>query len=197
MNSREVFKTDDREIVSLILKRDESGLAEASAKYGGKLTRLALSLLRDGGAAEECVSDALLSAWNSIPPNEPFGYLFAYLGRLVRCRAIDRAEHDSARKRSAALVELTREIEEAIPSRDNVAAEAEAKELMELINGWLSGIPKRKRDIFIRRYWFMDSVKDIAKLTGSGESGVKMTLARLREELRAFLNKNGYNVQKG
>ena len=68
---------------------------------------------------------------------------------------------------------------------------------MELINGWLSGIPKRKRDIFIRRYWFMDSVKDIAKLTGSGESGVKMTLARLREELRAFLNENGYNVQKG
>jgi RNA polymerase sigma-70 factor (ECF subfamily) len=68
---------------------------------------------------------------------------------------------------------------------------------MELINGWLSGIPKRKRDIFIRRYWFMDSVKEIARLTGSGESGVKMTLARLREELRAFLNENGYNVQKG
>ena len=192
-----MLNTDDREIVSLILKRDESGLAEASAKYGGKLTRLALSLLRDGGAAEECVSDAMLSAWNSIPPHKPFGYLFAYLGRLVRCRAIDRAEHDSALKRSAALVELTREIEEAIPSRDNVPAEAEAKELMELINGWLSGIPKRKRDIFIRRYWFMDSVKDIAKLTGSGESGVKMTLARLREELRAFLNENGYNVQKG
>ena len=191
------MNTDDREIVSLILKRDESGLAEASAKYGGKLTRLALSLLRDGGAAEECVSDAMLSAWNSIPPHRPFEYLFAYLGRLVRCRAIDRAERDSALKRSAALVELTREIEEAIPSRDNVAAEAEAKELMELINGWLSGIPKRKRDIFIRRYWFMDSVKDIAKLTGSGESGVKMTLARLREELRAFLNENGYNVQKG
>lgn len=191
------MNTDDREIVELFLKRDEAGLAEASAKYGGRLTRLALSLLRDGGAAEECVSDALLSAWNSIPPHKPFGYLFTYLGRLVRCRAIDRAERDSARKRSAALVELTREIEEAIPSRDNVAAEAEARELAALINGWLAGLPGEKRDIFVRRYWFMDSVKEIARLTGSGESRVKMTLARLREELRAFLNENGYNVQKG
>lgn len=194
MNSREVFKTDDREIVSLILKRDESGLAEASAKYGGKLTRLALSLLRDGGAAEECVSDAMLSAWNSIPPNEPFGYLFAYLGRLVRCRAIDRAEHDSARKRSAALVELTREIEEAIPSREDVEGTAAARELTRLINAWLAGLPKEKRDVFVRRYWFMDSVREIAGMTGSGESRVKMMLSRLREGLRAFLEENGYNV---
>lgn len=183
---------DDREIVALFLKRDEAALSAASAKYGGRLLSLARSLLRDEGAAEECLSDAMLSAWNSIPPHEPYGYLFTYLGRLVRCRAIDRAEHDSAGKRSAILSELTHEIEESFPSRINVEEEAEARELSRLINGYLAALPKEKRDIFVRRYWFMDSIKEIARLTGSGESRIKMILSRLREGLRTHLEKNGY-----
>lgn len=188
---------DDREIVALFLKRDESALREASAKYGGRLIRLAFALLRDEGAAEECLQDALLDAWESIPPNEPSSYLFAYLGRLVRCRAIDRLERDTAEKRSARMVELTRELTEALPSGVTVEEIAEANELKGLINGYLASLTKEKRDIFVRRYWFMDSVKEIARLTGSGESRIKMILSRLREGLRKHLEKNGFNIRKG
>lgn len=188
---------DDREIVALFLKRDESALREASAKYGGRLIRLAFALLRDEGAAEECLQDALLDAWESIPPNEPSSYLFAYLGRLIRCRAIDRLERDTAEKRSARMVELTRELTEALPSGESVEETASANELSRLINEYLASLPKEKRDIFVRRYWFMDSVKEIARLTGSGESRIKMILSRLREGLRKHLEKNGFNIRKG
>lgn len=178
----------------LFLKRDETALSKTQERYGARLKRLADSLLGDEFVAQECVSDALLEAWESIPPNRPYGYLFAYLGRIVRCRAIDRAVHDRAKKRSAVFVELTDELQEMIPSRDNVEAEAEANELKRLINSFLSSLPKEKRDIFVLRYWFMEPVKEIAKKTGWGESRVKMTLLRLREKLKDHLEQNGYNA---
>ena len=185
--------TEDREIISLFLKRDEAALQKTQAQYGARLKRLANSLLGDDFAAEECVLDALLETWNSIPPNEPYGHLFAYIGRIVRCRAIDRAVHDRAKKRSAVFVELTDELEQIIPSRQSVEAEAEANELARLINGFLKSLPKEKRDVFVLRYWFMEPVKDIAGKLGWGESRVKMTLMRLRGELAEHLKKNGYD----
>lgn len=192
--SREDSITEDNELIRLFLKRDESALEKTGNAYGARLKRIAGSLLCDDFAAEECVSDALFEAWNSIPPNEPYGYLFSYLGRIVRCRAIDRAGRDKAKKRSAVFVELTREIEEAIPSRGGVESEAEANELKRLINGFLASLPGEKRDIFVLRYWFMEPVKDIAKKLGKGESSVKMTLLRLRGELKTHLENNGYTV---
>ena len=185
---------EEGEIIALLLRREQAGITAAAEKYSGSLKRLALRFVHDEGAAEECVQDALLDAWNSIPPNEPHGYLFAYLGRLTRCRALDRLEHDHAAKRSAEFVELTREMEQLIPSRSDAAAEAEAAELMRLVNAFLAKLPKYKRDIFVRRYWYLDPVAEIAKLTGSGESRVKMILLRTRDKLRQYLAEHGYKV---
>ena len=92
------------------------------------------------------------------------------------------------------LSELTREVEECIPSPANVEAEAEGRELARLINAFLEELPREKRDVFVRRYWYMDSVADLARLTGSSEGRVKMMLMRLREKLRQHLEKNGYNA---
>lgn len=185
---------DDRNIVRLFLLRDEAALSAAEEIYGARLKRLALNIVRDPRTAEECVSDAYLDAWNSIPPHEPFGRLYAYLARLVRCRAMDRLSHDSAQKRSAELVELTGELELVIPANGDAASEAEANELASLINGFLGTLPAQKRDIFVRRYWFMDSISDIARMTGRSESGVKMTLMRLRAKLKKHLEENGFGV---
>ncbi len=194
LNPREDRTTEDAELIRLFLKRDEAALKRTNEAYGTRLKRLAKRLLRDDYAAEECVSDALFEAWNSIPPNEPYGHLFAYIGRIVRCRAIDRAERSGAQKRSVVLVELTHEIEEAIPSRASVEDEASANELKRLINSFLASQPKEKRDIFVLRYWFMEPVKDIANKLGKSESSVKMTLLRLRGELKDHLKNNGYEV---
>lgn len=185
---------DDREIVRLFLLRDEAALSEAKLQYGARLRRLAFNIVRDELTAEECEADAYLDAWNSIPPHEPYEHLFAYLGRLVRCRAIDRLSRDKAQKRSAELVELTCEMEQLLPSSAGVEAEAEANELARLINSFLGGLPEHKRDIFVRRYWFMDTVPEIARMTGRGESAVKMTLMRLRGQLKKYLSQNGINV---
>ncbi|MBQ4341481.1 MAG: sigma-70 family RNA polymerase sigma factor [Clostridia bacterium] len=185
---------DDRTIVELYLARSEAAIAETSAKYGARLKKLAFNLLRDEQAAEECEADAYLAAWNGIPPAEPCDHLFAFLGRIVRCRAIDRLQAQTAKKRSARLSELTREVEECIPSPANVEAEAEGRELARLINAFLEELPREKRDVFVRRYWYMDSVADLARLTGSSEGRVKMMLMRLREKLREHLEKNGYNA---
>lgn len=102
--------------MELFLARDESALSEASSQYGARLMSIAMGVVGDRAAAEECVNDAYLKAWNSIPPNRPYGYLFSYLGRIVRCTAIDRAEHERAQKRGAPVTELTRELSECIPA---------------------------------------------------------------------------------
>ncbi|MBR0136682.1 MAG: sigma-70 family RNA polymerase sigma factor [Clostridia bacterium] len=185
---------NDDELIRLFLKREESAISAAKEKYGAKLRAVARPILPNELDAEECLSDALLDAWNSIPPNEPYGYLFTYLGRLMRCRAIDRVSHDTAKKRAALFTELTDEMESCIPSKESVEGEAEANELARLINGFLGGLPREKRDIFVRRYWFMASIREIAELTGSGESRVKMLLKRLRAQLKQYLIENGYHV---
>ena len=183
---------DDGKITDLFLERDESALALVQEKYGAALKRIALAVTGDPELAEECLNDALFEAWNRIPPAEPYGYLYAFLARIVRYRAINRMERENALKRSAVMTELTRELEECLPSAANVQLEAESSEFIRCVNAFLALLPARKRNIFVRRYWFFDSVKRIAELTGSSEGTVKMTLLRLRKKLREHLEKEGF-----
>ncbi len=185
---------NDREIIELFLERDQTAIERAQAEYGERLRRIALGVTGDAGLAEECVNDAYLEAWNRIPPNKPYGYLFAYLGRIVRFTAINRMEKENAKKRSAELGELTRELEECLPSSADTANEIEARLLMRTINAFLRTVPEQKRNIFIRRYWFFDPVERIAELSGKSVGSVKMTLMRLRKQLRAQLEKEGFTV---
>lgn len=183
---------DDRRIIELFLRRDESALELAEREYGAGLRRIALGITGDEAIAEECLNDARLAAWNRIPPNEPYGYLYAFLARIVRCGAINRMEREHAQKRSAAMTELTRELEECLPSAVNVENEVAARQLMRSINAFLSGLPKKKRVMFIRRYWFFDSEKQIAELMGTSVGSVKMTLMRVRKQLWERLEKEGF-----
>lgn len=188
---------EDFEIVELFLKRDENAIAETEKKYGGKLFKLAFSILSDRQFAEECVNDACMKAWQSIPPNEPYGYLLPYLLKITRSISLNRAKSMSAVKRNAALSELTREMEECIPSSFDTAGEAEANELKECINSFLAALNRQKRDIFVRRYWYCDEVLQIAERFGIGQSKVKMTLLRTRQALRAYLEEKDLIDRKG
>ncbi|MBO4878766.1 MAG: RNA polymerase sigma factor [Clostridia bacterium] len=185
---------DDSGIIEKYLARDESAIEATADRYGARLKELAIRMLGDEFAAEECVSDAYLAAWNSIPPNEPREYFFAYLAKTVKRSALDRLRSGRTQKRGAQLTELTREMEECIPLSADTANEAEARELSRLINGFLGGLEKQKRDIFVRRYWLLDSIKEIARDLGWSESRVKTTLFRIRGKLRSFLEAEGYTV---
>lgn len=184
---------DDEKIVDLYLARDESAISRTAEKYGMALRRIAYRILESTESSEECENDTYWEAWKSIPPNEPRTYLFPYLGRITRHLAIDTARKMSAQKRSSALCELTKEIEECIPGPDDLSAGTDAGDLAEILNCFLGQLKEDQRYIFVRRYWFFDSVQDIAKRTSFSQSKVKMTLLRTRNRLRDYLLKEGYN----
>ena len=185
---------DDGRIVDLFLARDEQALAEARAKYGGRLFSLARNLLGDPETALECVSDALFEAWNRIPPHEPREYLFAFLAKLTRASALTRVRARSAAKRSAELVELTGELEALIPSPSDTESEAEARRLRSVMNAFLRSLPDKKRELFVRRYWYCESIEAIAAARGTSQSQVKSALFRIRKQLKAYLEKEGFSL---
>lgn len=181
---------EDREIVELFWTRDDGAIPAAQARYGVRLLRLAEQLLRSPQDAEECLNDTWLHAWNAIPPERP-ERLFAYLARVCRNLALDRLDRRSAQKRAGEL--LTAELETCVPpalqGRDT-AQEA----LGEALTAFLESLPADQRRVFLRRYWFGDSIRDIARRYGYGESKVKVLLLRLRRRLRAYLEKEGISL---
>ena len=185
---------EDREIVKLFLERDEGALREVRDKYGSMMDRLARNVVGDASDAEEIVSDALLAAWNSIPPHEP-EKLGPYMARLTRNTSLRRYRDDSTAKRGGgnAVVPLS-ELEECIPGDASAEDAAEERELSRVIDSFLSSLGKTERVIFVRRYWYSDKIADIAAHMGCGESKVKMTLLRTRQKLRKRLEKEGIFV---
>ena len=183
---------DDSGIVELFLERNEQALVFAARKYGVSLRKIALAVLGDESDAQECENDAYLKAWNSIPPNEPRTWLLPYLSKLVRETAIDRLRKEQAKKRAAQFTELTQEIESSLPSLNDVETEVDGALLSAAISAFLRQQPLQKRNIFLRRYWYMDSVADIAKRYSVSEGKVKTVLFRLRGDLKDHLKREGY-----
>ncbi len=186
---------EDREIVKLFLERDEGALREVRDKYGSMMDRLARNVVGDASDAEECVSDALLAAWNSIPPQEP-EKLGPYMARLTRNVSVDRLRRETTAKRGGGVADVSFcELEECIPGDVGSLEElADREEIARVINGFLSESGRSGRIIFVRRYWYMDSIPDIASSLGFTESKVKMTLSRMRKKLREKLEKEGIIV---
>lgn len=185
---------DDEKIVALFLRRDEAALGLTAAKYGQKLRAIAQSLLQDRGAAEECENDTYMQAWAAIPPHEPWSYLFPFLAKITRRLSIDAARSRSRQKRSAPLVELTAELEQCIPSPGDTQGQVDGVMLMELVGRYLRSLPEEQRNMFIRRYWYLDSIKDTAAFFGCTQGRVKTTLHRVRRGLREYLIKEGYDI---
>lgn len=183
---------EDREIVALFWARDEEALQQTERKYRGYLKTAAGRILAQPEDVEECVNDALLAAWNSIPPQKP-ERLSTYLGKLIRRAAIDRLRQEEAGKRgggeAAASLE---ELEETLAAEGDFTEGLEAEELAERISRFLAGEAKLNRQLFLGRYYFFKSVKELAKEAGCGESQVKMRLKRTRDRLARVLEEEEY-----
>lgn len=183
---------DDSRIVDLYLQRDERAIRESADKYGKALKKIAMNIIAERESAEECENDTYLKAWQSIPPNEPRSYLFAFLARIIRFTAINRARKKERELQKTVLVELDEEMEACLPSRVSVEEEIDARELSAAVSSFLRGLEEEKRNFFIRRYFFLDPLKDIAAFYGVTESKVRSSLFRVRKDLKEYLEQEGY-----
>ena len=183
---------DDNRIVELYLLRDEAAIRQTAEKYGSRLRTLAYGFVKDWGTAEECENDTYMEAWNTIPPHEPRDYLYPFLARIARHLSLNCCRDRSRLKRSALICELSEEMEQCIPAPDDLECRIDDMALRSAINDFLGGLDSEKRNIFLRRYWFLDSIADISGCFGLSQSKVKTTLFRCRSGLRDHLKKEGY-----
>ena len=184
---------EDRQIVELYWRRDENAIAETRRKYGVFCHAIALRILSDRQDAEECVSDTWLRAWNAMPPQRPT-LLRPWLGKVVRNLAVNRWEKNRAQKRYAGMELLLDELSDALPSPQTVERQMEAAELGALISKWLRTLDADDRMLFLRRYWNGESLKDLARMWGEAPSRLAQRTYRLRQALKAELERNGVSI---
>lgn len=182
---------NDQVIVGMFWDRDEDAISEAKKEYENYCLYIAENILGDRCDAEECVSDAFFAAWQSIPPQRPDN-LRTYLGKLTREIAIDRRRLNTRKKRFRPDSVKSLDEIEGIVSGGTLEEEIEEAELSREISRFLYSVDEVKRNVFIRRYWHCDSIKSICQRYGFGKSKVLMMLKRTRDDLAAYLKKEGY-----
>ena len=183
---------EDSKIIDLYFARNEDAIRHTDDTYGRRLFYLAEQIVKNDQDAEESVSDTYMKAWDTIPPHRP-KYFFAYLAKICKNFALDRLDWKAAAKRSAEVVSLTQEMENCIPdsARDR---ETDRKELGMMLDAFLRTLTPENRMVFMRRYWYMDTVPEIAVRYGISESAVQMRLSRTRGKLQMYLDKEGIRV---
>lgn len=182
---------EDGQIVALYWSRSQQAVAETAEKYGSYCRSIALQILGNAEDAEESVSDVYLEAWNSIPPHRPDN-LRGFLGKITRRRAIDKWRRQRAEKRGGGRVALAlEELEECIPTAGSPEETLEARELGRLLDEFLRKLPDPERRLFICRYWYLDSISQLARRFGFSQSRVKSMLLRTRKKLLKFLREEG------
>lgn len=185
---------NDNMIVDLYLNRDEDAINLTRSKYGSRLRSLSFNIVKDIHTTEECENDTYMQAWNCIPPHEPRDYLFAFLARIIRHVSLNRCRDNNRLKRSTFICELTSELQQCIPAPNDVERHIDDIVFGEIINNFLTEIGEEKRNIFLRRYWYLDSIADISKRFGISKAKAKTMLFRIRNELHQHLEKEGYTV---
>lgn len=181
---------EDKEIIELFFVRDETALEETGRKYGSILKHISENILKDAHEAGECLNDTLLGAWNQIPPTKPEN-LLAYLAKSIRYISFGRVDYYNAKKRKAEIVELSEELENAGLVSGNDSSQIEEQELSELVTTFLREKNYEQRVVFLRRYWYGDSVSEIAERMGITQGKVKTILFRMRKKLKEYLEKEG------
>ena len=185
---------DDTEIIRLYWDRDERAIPATAQKYGHYCSSIARNILGSNEDAEECVNDTYLKAWHAMPPHRPM-VLSAFLGKITRNLALNRYRHDSAGKRGGGeRVVVLDEIGEMVSDKDNVEQQLDRKELLKAIDEFLDGLPEGKRKIFVCRYWYFESIPDLAHRFGMTENHVSVTLSRLRRRLNKYLSERGFEL---
>lgn len=185
---------EDKLLIDGLFARDERSLARLEEKYSGYCYTVAYAVVRCREDAQECVGDAMLGVWNSIPPNRPEN-LGAYVGRIARNSALNMLKARRSKKRGEKNVALALdELSECIPSAENTEQQADTVLLREAVNGFLDSLERERRIVFIQRYWYMLGISEIAAERGMTEGAVKMSLKRTRDSLKIFIEKEGFTV---
>ena len=179
----------DSQIIALFWERNEDAIRQTDAVYGHKLYAISHKILRSRQDAEESVSDTYMRAWETIPPQKP-NYFFAYLAKICRNFSLSKLQWNAAAKRNAEVVSLTQEMETCIPDRSH-ERKLDGEEIGRVLNRFLDGIGVESRLIFMRRYWYTDSIAEIAARYNISQSKVKTQLHRTRNKLQLFLEKEG------
>lgn len=182
---------DDQGIVALFFDRSEQAIAETDKKYGRYCYAIAYNILSSREDSEESVSDTYLTAWNTIPPRKP-NFLNAFLGKITRHVSIDRWRRRDARKRGGGETILALdELGECVDAH-GLEEEISRRELIRVLNSFLAALPESERNVFLCRYWYMDSVQAISQASGFSQSKVTSMLHRTRNKLRKMLSEEGY-----
>lgn len=185
---------DDDRIVALYWDRDQNAIRETQRRYGPYLSKIASNILFDRRDEEECVSDTYLKAWNSMPTHRP-AVLAPYLGKITRELAIDRYRRRESQKRkpSEHLLSLD-ELSEVVSGKATPEDELNGKLLAEAIQCFLGTLPQQARCAFVGRYYFFDSLREVAGYLGMKESAVKSLLFRTRKQLQDYLKQEGFDL---
>lgn len=184
----------DQEIVALYFSRDEAALARSEACYGGYCHRIAWNILADQEDADECVNDVWLRAWQTIPPQRPTS-LSAYLGKLTRSLAIDRLRAKRAQKRGGGQYQAAlEELADCLPSPTSVEDAAEAGRVRTVLEDWLRGLSREKRQLFLLRYFYFLPVAEAAEVLGVSRSKAASMLMRLRGDLGKVLKREDISL---
>ncbi len=182
---------DDQAILQLYFDRSETAIAQTEAKYGGYCYSIAYRILTNKEDAEESVSDTYLAAWNAIPPRRP-NVFSAFLGRITRYISINRWKSRSAYKRGGGEMPLAlEELGDCIAGGSSAEEAYAYKETVQAFRHFLDTLPEIQRRVFLRRYWYLDSIQEIGQRFGFSESKVKSMLYRTRKKLHEKLQKEG------
>lgn len=181
---------EDIEIIDLYNSRNESAIKETQDKYGRMLHSISYNILSNNSDSEEIVNDTYNKAWNAIPPEKPT-YLGAYLGRITRNLSINLWKSKRALKRYDGVDILLSELEECIPSNESLEDSLETKEITKSIDKWLDSLEKDDRVLFLKRYWYGESLNSLAKEVGTSANKLAGRMYRLRESLRKALEGEG------
>lgn len=185
---------EDSKIVALYWARDEEAIRQTQIKYGRYCYAIAYSILHSREEAEECENDTYLDAWRSMPPHKP-QLLSAFLGKITRRISLDKWRRSTAEKRGGGEVSLSlSELTDCISDSKSIDDNLQADELAKLIDAFLRTLPPDERSVFLCRYWYFDTVADIAKQFGFGQSKVKTMLLRTRRKLKTHLEKEGITI---
>ncbi len=184
---------DDKEIIDLYFARNETAVSETAGKYGRMLKSIAYSILKNTSDSEECENDTYFAAWNKIPPHIP-KVLAAFLGRIIRNIAINKYEYYTADKRNREFEIALDEIGDILSADNAPNTEYESSEISDCISDYLHSKSYIKRVVFVRRYWYCDTINKIASDYGFSESKVKSMLMRMRNELKIYFERKGIRL---
>ena len=185
---------EDEQIIQLYWNRDEGAIPATADRYGPYCAAIARNILDDCRDTEECINDTYLHAWNTMPPQWP-QILSAFLGKITRNLALSRYRHRHAEKRGAGeLPAVLQELKDCVSGQETVEQRLEQQELEQALSAFLAGLSPEKRGMFVCRYWYTDSVNDIAARYHLSRGAVTMQLSRMRKKLREFLLERGISV---